>query len=440
MRNSSRSSLVVLVTSLFFTGGVSASTDINGLYDARSHGMGGTGVAFVDSAGAIPINPALLDQTAKLTLSLDVFGIAAQPQAPYTIYHQNEDGSHYTNYETIRSDRSFAPLPFLGVAYRFHPRFVLGLGTYPVIGQGTAATYYPAPDQFPGTLATNKAAMGLLEVGDALSIRILDNLSIALMWRITYMTQTVSTPAPTGNPPAGVLLDTSGDGDPKVVNADQKLDGLDFTGFQFGVLYKVVPSLRLGFTYRSKVTVWSKDGMTTTRLAGQEIKIPTEGGFTNPHSLRGGLAWASLSDKLLLAADFKYLFYKEAFKELKQIRTNPGMEPKTTYTPAYWKNSWVVQLGIEYKATDIVALRTGYTVLLSATNETYAQAFMAPPGYSHLATAGLGFKVHKNVNIDAAAAYVILKSQINTATEWNAGVGEYASRGGEFSLAATYHH
>jgi long-subunit fatty acid transport protein len=65
---------------------------------------------------------------------------------------------------------------------------------------------------------------------------------------------------------------------------------------------------------------------------------------------------------------------------------------------------------------------------------------MAPPGYSHLATAGLGFKVHERVNIDAAVGYVVLKSQINTATEWNAGVGEYASRGGEFSLAATYHH
>ena len=123
-----------------------------------------------------------------------MFGIAAQPTAPYTIYRLDPDGSgnHYTNYESIRSERSFAALPFLGVAYRLHPRFVLALGTYPIIGQGTSAKYYPAPDEFPTTIATNKAAMGLLEIGEALSIKLLDNLSIALMWRITYMTQTVN--------------------------------------------------------------------------------------------------------------------------------------------------------------------------------------------------------------------------------------------------------
>ena len=186
--------------------------------------------------------------------------------------------------------------------------------------------------------------------------------------------------------------------------------------------------------------------MTTAKISGQTIKIPTQGGFNNPHSLRGGLAWTTLGDKLLLAGDFKYLFYKDAFATTKQIRTQEGKPPETTYNPAYWKNSWVVQLGIEYKAGDIVALRTGYTVLQSATNEKYAVAFMAPPGYSHLATAGLGFKVHERVNIDAAAGFVILKSQINTATfddkgnPLNAGVGEYSSKGGEFSLSATYHH
>lgn len=188
-----------------------ASTDINGLFDARSHGMGGTGVAFVNSPGAVPINPALLDQIGKLSISIDVFMIGAQPQAPYTVYHQNDDGSYYTNYETVRSKAALAALPFFGAAYRLHERVVLGFGTYPVIGQGTSAKYRPAPDQFPNMVATNKASMGLIEVGEALSVRLLDNLSIALMWRITYMTQKVSTPTPTGNPPAGVLLDTSGD-------------------------------------------------------------------------------------------------------------------------------------------------------------------------------------------------------------------------------------
>lgn len=442
MRNSS--SLVVLVLALLIAGRASASTDINGLFDARSHGMGGTGVAYVDSAGAIPINPALLDQIGKLTLSLDVFLIKAQPTAPYTIWHLNEDGTRYTNYESIRSDAAMAPLPFLGFAYRLHPRFVLGLAAYPVIGQGTSAKYYPAPDQFPNLVATNKAAMGLLEVGEALSIKILDNLSAAVMWRVTYMTQTVSTPAPTGIAPAGVLLDTSDPGNPKVVNADQKIEGLNLKGFQFGLLYKPTPQLRLGFSYRSLVEVWGKDGMTTTRLAGTEIKIPTQGGFKNPHSFRVGAAYSAFDNKLLLALDLKYLLYKQAFDRLKQIRKkapyDKDAEWETSYTDAYWKNSWVVQVGAEYKVADAVALRTGYTVLETATNPDYAPAFMAPAGISHLVTAGLGLNVLDSLDIDLAAGYVTVVGQVNKATDHNAGVGEYSSRGGEFSLQAHYHY
>src|SRR5688572_793909 len=95
-------SLAILTVLLLCAARTSASTDINGLFDARSHGMGGTGVAYVDSAGAIPINPALLDQIGRFTISLDVFGIVAQPTAPYTIWHKNAAGEYYTNYESIR--------------------------------------------------------------------------------------------------------------------------------------------------------------------------------------------------------------------------------------------------------------------------------------------------------------------------------------------------
>src|SRR3954469_11270224 len=131
---SSRFVIVVLV--LLSASEAYARTEINGLFAGRSAGMGGTGVAFLDSAGAIPTNPALLDQIGKLTISLDAFAIFAQPEAPYTIWHLDANGQHYQTYETVRSDRTGAVLPFLGGAYRLFDRVVLGIGVYPVIGQG----------------------------------------------------------------------------------------------------------------------------------------------------------------------------------------------------------------------------------------------------------------------------------------------------------------
>jgi long-subunit fatty acid transport protein len=392
--------------------------------------MGGTGVAFISSAAAVPINPALLDKVNKYSITLDVFGIGAQPTAPYTITHLHENGDRYQSYDSIRSKPALAPLPFLGAAYRLHPRLVLALAVYPIIGQGTAAKYRPAPDEFPNLMATNKARMGLVETGEALSIRLLDNLSIALMWRISYMIQDVSTPIP-GGPPAGVATDK----DHTVVkNADIHITGINFYGFQFGLHYTPIKSLQLGFTYRNRVNVWGKDGTTTVHLGDPPTKLPTEGGFNNPHSIRAGFAWTTLHEKLLLALDFKYLFYASAFKQIKTI-----IDGTPQIRDAYWINSAVLQLGAEYKVHEKVPLRVGYTVLNSATQADYAIAFGAPPGISHLITGGLGLKALDSLDLDLAGSYVVLDGRVTTKTEHNDGPGIYSSHGGMISVSATYH-
>ncbi|MET0389484.1 MAG: outer membrane protein transport protein [Polyangiales bacterium] len=425
---------VVLVMVLLSAGRASASTDINGLFDARSTGMGGAGVAFLDSAAGIPTNPALLDQIDKLAITLNAFYIRSQPEAPYTIYHVDANGQRSKTYESIRSDAASAVLPFGGVAYRLFDWMVLGLAAYPVIGQGTAATFRPAPNEIPALVATNDAAMGLVEIQEAASFKISDNLSFGAGWRITYMTQSVSTPVETKGAPAGILIDRS----KNAVNANIDVTGLNFLGFQFGVLYKPIPSLRLALTYRSKVTVDGEGTTTTTNpVNGMLIVNPTRTGYTNPHSLRGGAALSVLGDSLLLAFDVKYNMYAEAFKVLDTFITMNGVEERIQ-RPAYWKDSVSGSFGGEYKVADALRLRLGYNFTTSATPDEYALAFMAPPGVAHLITGGLGTKLFDSLNVDFAAAYVQLVSRVEVATEYNAGVGNYASRGIELSFSATY--
>ena len=430
---SSRWIVAWLVVVVLGSNKASASTEINGLFDAQSGAMGGTGVAFLDSAAAIPTNPALLDQINKLALTLDAFVIVSQPEAPYTIYHLDQNGQRYQQYESVRSEPVAAVLPFLGGAYRILDRVVIGAAIYPVIGQGTSAQYKPAPDELPNLAATNEASMGLVEAGIPVSVRLLPNLSLSAMWRVNYMIQSVSTPVP-GGPPAGVLLDQN----KNAINADIDVTGVDLTGFQLGVFYKPLRWLRLGFSYRSKVVV-EGEGTTTTKnpIGGATIELKTQSGFTNPHAFRAGFAVTTLSDKLLLAADFKYLLYAEAYKEILTTTYRNGVAT-TTPRPAYWRNCLNVQLGAEYKLGEVWKLRAGYIMAQSATTEEYAQQFMAPPGVSHLVSAGFGIAALDSLSIDFGAAYVVLSSYIDTATEFNSGVGTYASHAGEFSLSATY--
>jgi long-chain fatty acid transport protein len=414
-----------------------ASTEINGLFDARSGGMAGTGVAFLDSAGAVPTNPALLDQIHKVSATLDLFYIVSQPEAPYTVYHLNAAGQRYQSWDTIQSPPTSAVLPFIGGAFRLPgalDRVVFGTAAYPIIGQGTSAVYRSAPDELPNLQVTNKASLGFYEIGNAVSVRVLDNLSFGATWRITYMTQSVTTAVP-GGPPAGVLLDLNHN--PLYGNIDAS--GFNFGGYQLGLLYKPIPFLRLGFSYRSKVVVHA-DGKTKTEnpLSGTPLELDTHTSFTYPHAFRGGAAVSLLKDTLLLAVEFKYLMYAEAFKTLTTTVVNNG-KPSDTVQPLYWKDSFNLLLGAEYKL-GMCRVRAGYTLVTSATNEAYAVQFMAPPGVSHLVTGGFGVELFDHLNVDLSAGYVVLATHVDVATVNNSGIGEYASHGGEFSLGVTYHN
>jgi len=421
---------------LLVVGRAHASTDINGLFDARSTALGGTGAGYLDSAGAIPTNPALLDQIGKLTVTLDVFYIRSQPQAPYKVYHLDANGQRYASYDTIRSEPTGAPLPFLGAAYRLADRVVVGAAVYPVIGQGASAKFRPAPDELPNLVASNQVAMGLIEMGVPVSLRLLDNLAVALMWRGTYMTQSLNVPVPNKAYP-GVLINTTGT---EVSNGDIQVTGFNATGFQLGVFYKPVPALRLGLTYRSKVIV-DGSGTTTSKnpLNGAPIVLDTQQGYTNPHAFRAGAALSVLDDKVLFVADFKYLMYAEAFKQLKVVTTPMNGKPMINYQPAYWKDSISLGLGAEVKAGDMLHFRAGYNMTTSATTEKYAISYMAPPGVAHLVSGGIGIKLLDCLNMDIAAAYVVLASTITEATEYNAGVGTYASHGFELAQSFTLH-
>ncbi len=428
-----RSSLLVAATMLFVANTAAASTDINGLFDARSMGMGSTGIAFLDSAGVMPINPAALDQIDSVALTLDAYLIFAQPQAPYVVTHADGTGRQFSNWETMRSKTTGAVLPFIGGAFRLHERIVLGAGIYPMIGQGTSAEYKPAPELRPDLVVTNEAAAGLVELGVPVAIKLLDNLSLGLMWRGTYNTQTITTALPGAG--VGNLL-IGRDGQP--IYGDINVSGIDVTGFQVGLLYKPTRWLGLGFSFRNKVQV-DAEGTTKSKnpINGEPLELETIQPFSAPHNFRVGAAITGLQDALTIAAEFKYLMYAEAWKVIDVTTTRNGVS-NTTSTPANWKDAFNVYVGGEYKAFSSIALRAGYILATSATPDAYAKQFMAPPGISHCFTGGFGVKVIDELAIDVAYAYVVLSSEVEVATPDNSGIGTHASHGLELAASLTY--
>jgi long-chain fatty acid transport protein len=244
------------------------------------------------------------------------------------------------------------------------------------------------------------------------------------MWRATYLT--TSSTSPITSP----YVFTQGGPDPSY--ADTKVSGWNFGGFELGVLYRPVPSLRLGLTYRSKVVV---DGTGSLSVAGMDLDVTAP--FANPHGFRVGAAYSALQERLLLAVDFKYLLYGEAFKTIDTIIVMNGVE-MTRSKATNWQNTISAHLGAEYVLLPIVRVRAGYSLVQSATPKDYADARYAPPGFSHAFTLGFGVQVIERLSIDLAGAYIAYQTRVERKTPNNSGPGLYGSNAGQIALSATF--
>jgi long-subunit fatty acid transport protein len=178
-------------------------------------------------------------------------------------------------------------------------------------------------------------------------------------------------------------------------------------------------------------------GTTTTKIGPSAVVLDTKQSYSNPHAFRVGFAWTGLDERLMLAADLKYLMYAEAFKELGTTTMMANKPASTAYTKAYWKDSISVHLGAEYKLADSWWGRLGYSLVTSASNPDYVLSYFAPPGNAHQFLGGIGVKVLDSLTMDIAAGYVVLTSKVDKATEYNAGAGIYGSHSFEISETFT---
>jgi long-chain fatty acid transport protein len=364
--------------------------------DAQSVGMGNTGAAYIANGSAIYFNPALLQQTGTLSATIAVAPIVAVLRSPVT--QPNVDAT---------SSTSVAPLFLGGFNYRLGDRFVVGLAAYPTAGFG--ATY---PKVLNGRDLGLTAAS--IEVSPSASFAILKNLSVGVGYRLTYTLLHTETP---------VFTQTE----------SQSVSGWNALGVQAGVFYQPMPSLRLGLSYRSKI---STDLAGSTTVTGSSQSLPTSTTLAWPHMFRAGAALSLLHDSLLLAADVSYAMFSDSTQSL-VIATQPSSGPPTSQTsPLDWVNSYAVGLGVQYLVNPMVPVRLGYSAGRSNTGEDAASYFFAPPGFVQTFHAGVGLRLER-WDFDLGAYYE--SAAVNVQTDSIANTGRYSIQGIATSLSATFH-
>jgi long-chain fatty acid transport protein len=224
---------------------------------------------------------------------------------------------------------------------------------------------------------------------------------------------------------------------------DLKTDGFGVNG-NFGLVYRPCEKISLGLSYQTSTHVNSEGhasgnaGVQLDNLFGPGVRpdfhYDAEVDNVFPQMVSAGLSW-QFTDRVRGVAQVDWINWADAFDEL-VIRLNNGnnndingvVGTPNIYdaVPLRWEDQFVYRLGVEYQATDAIALRAGYTYGKSPVPDSTLTPLTAAI-MEHKLGGGVGWK-NDRYFVDAAYQYSLPASQR---------VGTSALQAGEYSNSKT---
>ena len=366
--------LFISVVSATYAGGYRVSVQ-----GQRAIAMGHTGVAVVNSAELVFFNPAgLVYLENNLNVSVGASAIFTD------VIYQN--ASLGTSAETDSSVGT--PLNLYG-SYKVNDWMSVGLGVY--TPYGSEVTW---PTDWAGSHLVNNIDLAAIYVQPVVSFKLSDYLSIG--GGPIYVTGSVNF-----NRNFNRSL-TDIEGNRSNITVDDS--GVSNWGWSVGAMFNPTENLRIGFSYRSEIILEAEDGEATFANFPNSPAFPANGNTTFsaelplPAELTVGLSYEY--KKWLFAFDFNRQYW-EVYESLDLTFGNGA----TSLNPRNYKNSSVYRFGLQYQATEKIALRAGYY-----RDESPVQSgFFAPEtprndsdGFS----GGFSFAVTPRLAIDASFFYL----------------------------------
>jgi long-chain fatty acid transport protein len=362
--------LSVLVVCIALGGGFQLNE-----HGARAMAQGGAFAARADDPSAIYFNPAGLGfQSSSIYLGATFIMPKISFFGP-TNYSMNT--------ETKMVDQTFTPINACGT-YQITDDLHVGIGVNNPFGLGTE---WPA--NWIGQYVSQKIDLQTFFITPTVAYKLNDQLSIGV--GVNYVTGAVkmklATSIPFNSPPP-------------IVSLDLKATGV---GFNAGVIYKLMPELSLGASYRSSVKL-DATGSATFDPNYAVLNLPTGDASASielPATAFLGAAYKLMKD-LEVEADYQYIgwsSYKELAIEFKADPTKNKVSPKN------YQDTYILRLGAEYTMGDI-QLRAGYLYDHSPVQTAYLEPLL-PDANRNGYNIGLGYKLNEQWRVDAA--YFFLK-------------------------------
>jgi long-chain fatty acid transport protein len=271
----------------------------------------------------------------------------------------------------------FTP-PNFYLTHQLSKKAVIGLGVFAPYGLGIT---WPEPETFPWRYLGTSGDMQTIFVNPAIAFKLTNRFSLGLGVSFIYskLTQSITQMMDMGE----MTID---------VPSDVSVDGTSFA-FNAGILYKG-DNFRWGLNYRSR---FSMDYAGTISLDIPVYTTPFEGTgettFHFPDIVTLGLSF-DLSKKLIWAVDLHYVFWSTYDSYTFHIEVPDLALTEDLIVPAQWKDTYLFRTGLEYMASNRLALRCG--VIYDKTPQPATTMDSSLPDANRLAlTAGFGYTFGK---------------------------------------------
>jgi long-chain fatty acid transport protein len=300
-----------------------------------------------------------------------------------------------------RSDNGVYPLPSVGLVYKPEEScWAFGLGVFEVAGFGVN---YPAADTNPiltpqpphgAGLGALFSQLQVLEIAPAFSYQVTDRLSIGggpLLNLASLDVDPAVITAPTAVAPGALSY-------PAGTHSRFAMGG----GVQAGVYYTLDGGWRLGTSVQSPrwfepFHFHAVDALGRPRDFRFEADLPLV--------VSVGCAYAGF-ERWLLAADVRYIDYRNA-----EGLREKGFDPTGAVRGLGWRSIPAVALGAQYRLTDALSLRAGYSFNENPISD--AQAFFnvaAPTIMEHTLYLGASYDVTDAFSLSLAYAHAFQNS------------------------------
>ncbi len=309
---------------------------------------------------------------------------------------------------TTTSKSDFVPIPAMGFSTKLNnEKVALGVGGLAIGGFGVdypASTSNPilAPRPFGfGQIYSN---YGLIKLSPTVAFAATEKFWLGISGIVNWASLAVD-PLPVGAP----AVDPGPDGTPGTqddrafFSSGAAADGAFGFGAQVGAIYNVNDMISIGASFQTPQ--WFEDFEFNTTFANPNL--PNFGtprtitfNLDMPMFAAAGVA-VSPAPNLLLAGDFRYIFYETA--DGFDIE-GPGVFNTDGSVKAFgWENIASIHVGAQYRANDRVSLRAGYNWSENPIPDSLSFINTPAPGIvQHHLTVGIGIRPTRRFEVSAA--------------------------------------